>query len=351
MARPVLTHVQILRFIAAGSVLLTHSADLLIARSSLFFRVPWDAGVDLFFVISGFIMAWLTWDRFGEAGVPHRFLLRRAIRIAPPYWFFTSVMLVTALAGSSQVRHTAVAAAQVITSYGFFPWPRPSDGRLNPILSQGWTLNYEAFFYLAFTLALTRRHGLRWLTAAFVTLAALHYAIPHRLFVLAFYTEPIVLEFLAGIGLARLYIAGVRLPLWGSLLCAAVAIAILLNLRSIPPIISSRVVIAGIPAALLSASLILAREGSRFGTFKRLLRAGGDASYTLYLSHTFTANAVALAWRRLGIGMPWIGVALAVAVSLAAALILYRAVERPVTRALNERFGLSPPDEAQRVAP
>jgi peptidoglycan/LPS O-acetylase OafA/YrhL len=351
VARAVISNVQILRFVAAGSVLLTHSASLLVPPSSPFFRVPWVAGVDLFFVISGFIMAWLTWGRFGEDGVPGRFLLRRAIRIVPPYWFFTTLMVAAALFVADHVKHTRLGWIQIVTSYGFVPWPRPSDGLINPLLSQGWTLNYEAFFYVAFALALTRRHGLRWLSIAFLGLAAVHWMVPRNLFILKFYTDPIILEFLAGIAIARLYLGGVRLPVWGSLLCAALAVAVFLAGASLPHFEAQRFVRFGVSAALLSASLILARESSGGGRVKRFLTAGGDASYTLYLSHTFTVNAVAVAWRRAGVGAPWLGVALAVALSLAAALLLYRFAERPATQALNRRFGLSRSDEAQRVAP
>lgn len=351
MARQIITNVQILRFVAAGSVLLTHSADLLVPRPSAFFRVPWSGGVDLFFVISGFIMTWLTWGRFGVAGVPRRFLLRRAIRIVPPYWFFTSLMVAAALFVSAHVKHTRVDAVEIVTSYGFIPWPRPSDGVVKPILSQGWTLNYEAFFYVAFTLALMRKDGLRWLCGAFVVLAAVHYFVPRQLFVLAFYSDPIILEFLAGIGLAHFYMAGVRLPLWGSLACAALAATWFVFAGPLLHLPHDRFLLIGVAAALLSAAVILAQESPQPGPVRRLLTAGGDASYTLYLSHTFTANAGAIAWHRFGRGSPWWGVALAAIVAVAVALLLYRFVERPVTQALNRRMGLGPSDQAQRVAP
>jgi peptidoglycan/LPS O-acetylase OafA/YrhL len=352
MRREVIGNVQILRFVAAGAVLFTHTTDVLVRRSTVFSPVPWVGGVDLFFVISGFIMAWLTWDRFGAPGMPGRFLLRRAMRIAPPYWFFTTLMAATVVFASSHVRKTALGAAQVVASYAFIPWPRISDGKLNPLLSQGWTLNYEAFFYVAFAAALFFRRGLLGLAAAFLVLAAAHVAVPPGLFVLRFYTSPIILEFLAGIALAGLFRRGVRLPLAGALACAiSSVVAYVLIYRFVPHFPEGRFLTIGVPAALLAASLILAREPAIDGGVRRFLQLGGDASYTLYLSHTFTVNLVAVAWARIAPAHPWAGVAVALVAAVVAAILFYRFAERPVTEALHRRLRLRPPDEAQAVAP
>ncbi|HEX8623193.1 MAG TPA: acyltransferase [Allosphingosinicella sp.] len=349
-ARPVITNIQILRFFAAAAILVTHSA-LLVPRSGLFAHFPWVGGVDLFFVISGFIMMWLTWGRFGESGAASRFLLRRMIRIVPPYWFFTTLMVAAVLLASRHIRNTTLEAAPVVTSYAFLPWPRPSDGKLNPILSQGWTLNYEMFFYAAFAAALCLRNGLRWLVLAFILLAALHYAVPDDWFVLKFYTDPIILEFLVGIGIAHIYMRGVQVPLWGSVALAGLAVLAFEAARLLPHFDGDRALTLGLPASLLFLSLALRPEPPRQGPVRRFLRLGGDASYTLYLSHTFTATAMAIAWRRLGFEDPWLELAVAIVAGIAVALLLYHFLERPATDALSRAADLSRPKEAERVAP
>jgi peptidoglycan/LPS O-acetylase OafA/YrhL len=300
-------------------------------------------------VISGFIMTWLTREQFGRAGAAGPFLVRRAIRIVPAYWFFTTLMVAAVLLAGEHVRHTSVTPDQLVTSYSFIPWPR-GDGKINPILSQGWTLNYEAFFYLAFAGALLFRRGLVLLVTAFVALAALHPLVPEQWFIPRFYTAPIILEFLGGIALARIYAAGVRLPLWGALLCAAAGVAtfILVQQTGLRP---DRVVAVGIPALLVAASFILSPEPERAGLARRALQAGGDASYTIYLSHTFTINAVTILWRAAGLRPSWAGVAVGCALSLAAALIFYRLIERPVTEALQRRARGRPAPEPHFVAP
>ena len=81
----------------------------------------------------------------------------------------------------------------------------------------------RGLFYLSFTVALAFRRGLALLAAAFIGLVALHPLIPPSAFVLVFWSDPIILEFLAGIALAGAYLRGLRLALWASLLCAALA--------------------------------------------------------------------------------------------------------------------------------
>lgn len=344
-----ISNVQILRFFAAFAVLLRHSAYLLIPGTSVFWLFPWSAGVDIFFVISGFIMAWLTDEQFGKPGVGVKFLLRRAVRIVPPYWFFTTLMILAALLASTEVRNATLQPAQILSSYGFVPWPR-GDGKLNPILSQGWTLNYEAFFYLAFAASLLFRRGLALLAAGFVCLVLLHPFVARDWFVLYFLSAPIILEFIGGAAIAVLYLRGVRLSATGSLLCAATAVAAFLVLRQIG-LAEGRFLFFGVPAILVCASLILRPEPERTGPIRRALQAGGDASYTIYLSHTFSIHAAAILWRQLGLDLPWLGVALEVAIAIAAAMLFYRIAERPFTHLVERRFGLRPSRGVEAVAP
>lgn len=353
MRGPVIHNVQVLRLLAASGVVVSHAADLLIAHSpehAWFWSVPWRAGVDLFFVISGFIMAVLARDSFGVPGAAGHFLKRRIIRIAPPYWFFTTVTVLVVLALGGKVGGTTVDLPQLVTSYGFIPWPR-ADGKLNPILSQGWTLNYEAFFYAAFAAALLARRGRPALCIAFAALALANPLIPPSWFVLKFWSHPIILEFVGGILLANLYLDGMRLSRMASLACAALAVLVFLATADLNLGTRTQLVHAGMPAILLCASLLLAPEPARVGVLGRLVRRGGDASYTLYLSHYMIVHAVVLLWARIGIGLPWLGVAAAVICSLLFSLLFFRIAERPVTDALQRRFGRRRSNELELVAP
>src|SRR3954467_905713 len=184
MGRERLHNIQAARFVAALGVVVHHSSDIFFYGGARdvppLFGIHWDGGVDIFFVISGFIMAYLTDGRFGEAGAARSFLARRLIRIAPPYWIFTTLVIAAAIALPGHVHNATLGAPQVIASYCFLPWPR-GDGLLNPLLSQGWTLNYEAFFYAAFALSQFFRRGLLWLGLGFAALVALHPLIPREI--------------------------------------------------------------------------------------------------------------------------------------------------------------------------
>ena len=350
MTRPLLTNIQLLRFFAAAAVLVGHAGDLFIPANAAWRAIPWSGGVDIFFVISGFVMTYLTQGQFGTIGASRKFLIRRIIRIVPPYWLFTTLMIATVLLFGEHVRNTAVNGTSVVTSYLFVPWPR-ADGELNPLLSQGWTLNYEAFFYVAFALALFARRGLKWLVAAFVSMALLYPLIPPSLFVLKFWTGPIILEFLGGVCLGLLFLGGARLPRWGSIVLAGGSIALFILTEPMVPSDFRRVIHVGLPALLLCASLALSPEPQTVGPIRRAMIFGGDSSYTLYLSHTFTLNAALLAWQASGTGHPILGMVLAIAAALLAAGAIYRWIERPMTDALHSATGTTRSRGIAAVAP
>ena len=94
----------------------------------------------------------------------------------------------------------------------------------------------------------------------------------------------------------------------------------------------------GIPAALIAAALILRPEPKSIGPIRRAFQAGGDASYTLYLSHTLVVNAVLMAAAMSGISAPWAVTAVAMAAAIAFSLLFYRIVEAPVTALLGRRL-------------
>lgn len=335
--RAKILNLQILRLIAALGVLVSHAADLTLSRNAWLWSFPWTAGVDIFFVISGTIMTILTAGRFGQPGAARQFLTRRIIRIVPIYWLFTALMIATVILLPGQVRNSQADGASIITSVLFVPWPR-GDGQIVPILAQGWTLNYEAFFYLAFALALLHRRGLAVLAAGFVVLAMLHAAIPQSIVALHFWSDPIIIEFVAGIGLARLWLGGVRLSTVAAFMLAAISLLLFAMAEPIGLHQFGRMVANGVPAAMLCAAFLFAAEPAAPDPLRRAFATGGDASYALYLSHTFTINAVVLAIG--GRVMGWATMAIAIACAIAVSIVTHRLVERPMLRALHRRVAV-----------
>ena len=148
---------QVLRAVAALGVVFHHLPIFLEGKLGLTGVVPplllGAAGVDLFFVISGFIMVYSSEPLFGRPHAPRVFLLRRLSRIVPLYWAATSFLLgYLLLVGVAFVR-VNLPWDVILTSYAFIPFPR-RDGLMMPVLNVGWTLNYEMFFYLVFAAAI-----------------------------------------------------------------------------------------------------------------------------------------------------------------------------------------------------
>ena len=151
--------VQILRAVAAVMVVLLHAQSLLALQGearglsmSPVTALPLAAGVDLFFVISGFIIVYASEPLFGAAGGGATFLKRRLLRIVPLYWFALSLRLAVLLAGAAVGQAAAPRLADVAASYLFIPFDTRGFGPDYPfpILDLGWTLNYEMMFYLVF---------------------------------------------------------------------------------------------------------------------------------------------------------------------------------------------------------
>ncbi|HVM80961.1 MAG TPA: acyltransferase [Stellaceae bacterium] len=324
--------IQYLRALAAGLVVVWH-AYLYIATgvdpahetASL-----GQAGVDIFFVISGFIIFYTT----GVAAMTSReFMARRIVRIVPTYWLYTTVAIATFLVAPGVFRHFALAPWHTIASYLFIPAYHPrSTGLIFPTLVLGWTLNYEMFFYAVFACLLTMSLAARLgaVLAIMLGLAVLGVVVEPDAAVLKFYTDPLVLEFVGGCAVAWMVIRGVRVPRG---LCLGLVVLAVLGLAASPAAEEwPRCIRWGAPSLMLVAAAALYEAGygiGRVGLLERL----GDASYSIYLTHTFTIPAGALLWQRAGLSeYPHTLFAIPAAVaSLSVGWLAYAMIERRAT--------------------
>jgi exopolysaccharide production protein ExoZ len=335
-ASATIDNIQTLRALAALLVVFVHLDVFLRALGVPPFG---HGGVDLFFIISGFIMVHTT--RARPVG-PAAFLANRFTRIAPIYWLITLFVYAVALAAPSLLQATSSDPEQLAKSLAFIPF-RKANGLVQPVLFVGWTLNYEMFFYALFAVGLLLpRRGLGALAVgAFIMLLVLFGWVAKPEGVLgAFYTRPIIVEFAAGMALA-----GITLSSLGSALrvqtalargvLLAVCVVGLLCTAFVPLVYPqvSRLFTQGAPSALVVASaIVLHRSGVRVGG--RWLLLLGDASYALYLTHPFVTQAAQKAGKLLGL-TPGLAAAL-IPVTLvfvcAVGIITHLAVERPLTR-------------------
>lgn len=330
-----LDSIQYLRAIAAWLVVLYHVyASLARETGTAPVFTAGAIGVDIFFVLSGFLMTMVV-DR-GET-MDRRFLLRRWFRIAPLYYLMTLALFVIALVEPHLLYSATADPLRLLHSVLFLPGSEASGGA-QPILALGWTLNYEMAFYLL-VFIFVRWGGdnrLFGLTAFLVFLVLLGQVVDNPGTVLRFYTDPIVLEFAMGIVLyntifrrrpAR-FSAGVA---WLAILSGALLFA--LQIRSEPE--ACRFLVWGVPAALIVAGGVHGFT-ARIGWLGRL----GDWSYSTYLLHVYVIQAgVKLVLPALGLSSaPPLAVFLLTAPLIAlGSFLLFRGVEMPVMR----RFGRS----------
>jgi exopolysaccharide production protein ExoZ len=340
----VIRRLQALRFIAAALVLIGHTFmeavqhAMPLGAAAKLSALPWGIGVDIFFVISGFIITTASIDKPPTLSAVIDFIVHRVIRIWPAYAFFTGLMLVAVLLVPSFLRHAVLDPAYTIASFLFVPWPRPGDGRPYPLLGQGWTLNYEMFFYVSFALVLflPRRMRVAALCLGGAALIALGQTIDLPL-PLSFYSRPVIAEFLFGVVLSVAYRRLAPPPIAGlALIVAAIAF---LAAVPIDTEVESRPIWAGLPAvAIVAGVLFSGRPGERL-LGQPLLVLLGDASYALYLCHTFAVNAVLFVLLKLWAGVPTaIFFAAAVAASVIGSVIAYWVVEQPFLRLLKPRY-------------
>lgn len=288
------------------------------------------SGVDVFFVISGFVMVYST-DR-GSRLSPSQFMQRRLLRVVPIYWIVTSITLAFILFAPSLVRSTGTDPLHAIASYLFLPATNPVSGDTFPIVLVGWTLNYEMFFYVTFALAIWLGRNrpavvmsLVMASLSALVLAGLAFPLP---FLLAFFADPVVLEFLFGMAIALTWKGQHSEGRWPWLLLALGAAAVLVLLPDMPN--DMRVLRFGIPAAILVFAMVQVRFGVNM-----LLHRLGDMSYSLYLIHFMVVAAFGRAWSAL---LPYdhpaiyaLFMASGVGVSILAGYLLWALAEVPMT--------------------
>jgi peptidoglycan/LPS O-acetylase OafA/YrhL len=301
-------------------------------------------GVDLFFVISGFIMIATTWDAFAKDGASGRFLERRVLRIYPPYWVaFLAFLCVSAIA--PHLQHAGpINAWTVVTS--LFLIPHESG----PIMFVAWSLAYEMYFYFVFAIALCfPRDRLRafiamWIVATLVLNVASFYV--HNV-ALDFVGNPLTLEFVAGIGIGvlvheRRLFAPRAILICGVLLTIAVAVySSRFDGFGTYSLDWFRVVAATPGMAMIVYGAVTLEERGRLSVGAALVRMG-DASYTTYLWHGMLLGAFAAVvahFRPHGTAADIAFLIGGYVVVIVGSQIIYRIVEAPLLRLL-QRAGI-----------
>ncbi|MDN7632394.1 acyltransferase family protein [Burkholderia cepacia] len=329
--QPIYLNIQSARALAALAVVAYH---LNVLPSG-------QAGVDVFFVISGFIMSCVA---------PYEgrdFLVKRLIRIVPLYWVTTLGIYAIALLRPHWLNTTTAAPDYLVKSLLFIPYVK-ENGHWGPLNLNGWTLEYEMLFYLVVAAALGCMRARHATVFAALTLALLCACVAvfdlRGATVVGHLGQPFVLEFGLGVVAHGVLQTGIvkriAAPVWAAVAVAAIAAIPLLQMRYGTPEGFARVVLWGGPAFVLIVALVaLDRRG--WSNRNRIMAALGAASYSIYLIHPYVIGmAVKLAGLRAdprtGAGL---GAACAIlGVACVCGYVCHVWIERPMLKALNRRF-------------
>jgi exopolysaccharide production protein ExoZ len=302
-------------------------------------------GVDIFFVISGFIMVYTTKRKVGARDALI-FITRRSLRIYPLYWIWTTLLLVLWV-GGVVLRRDHYSVSYLVGSYLLIP----SMNGLNyqPLIRQGWTLSFEMLFYLVFScgILLKLRFGkLLFAAVAFSVLALLSNLLAPDNGIRYLLGDPIIAEFLYGMLAAEVLS---RLPaLSNARMVKVIPIALmcvggilLLCTVKLHDASQMRFVFYGIPALCLVAGAIMPGAIS----VPRILVYLGNCSYSIYITHEFFSWAYDSALKHFSVlhRVPAdIGILLAGAMTIALSSFTYSLVEQPLTRLLAFKTTPSP---------
>ncbi len=333
-----LDSIQYLRALAALGVVVFHACQW----RGLNFNVG-RAGVDLFFIISGVIMWRVTG---GRQSTPRAFLWRRITRVAPFYWLVTLVVAAAVWFRPQFLPNVSPRLDHLLLSLAFIPHLGPF-GLPFPLLPPGWTLDYEALFYLVFAAALfaPRRRQAAIVCGALLAIIAAGVILPDPVYILI--ANPLLAEFAVGIGIALLAehralpgpIGGLALLTVGVLLLGVPAALGLFSELGRP-------FIWGPPGAFIVAGALALEQSGAMPRWPALARLG-DASYALYLVHVPVVAIVAAVAAKLQLLHVGVFAALAVVASVVVALAAHGLVEGPL---INLCRGWPRPSQPQTVA-
>jgi exopolysaccharide production protein ExoZ len=331
--------IQYLRAAAAIMVVFHHIRDQMPGTRVLIPTMALRGGVDIFFVISGFIM---TYTIAQKPATPVEFFERRLVRIVPLYWTMTLFSVLLVIAAPQYFRDTKFSIDSLIASLFFLPIHNAGQvDKVEPMLKLGWTLNFEMLFYLVFAM-LIYLQPLRRAGALFLVFMSMILLLPLTNSTFApvvFYSNPIALEFVFGCIIGALCARSIVIPpalAWVSL---ALAIPALIWFGGGNIDGANRVLNLGLAAAVIVfalSSLEIERYVATAGLIPRILKNLGDASYSIYLTHLFPLILIRIFWVK--VGLPTEGIlpaaifiVISATVTIATSVKVYTWVEKPLT--------------------
>jgi peptidoglycan/LPS O-acetylase OafA/YrhL len=341
--------IQILRAIAALSVVYSHCTS----GGDYKFPSMGGFGVDIFFIISGFIIGYIV-----SRNTEH-FMVKRIIRIVPLYYIATLLMTFTVLLLPHFIHSTTVSVSGFIKSILFIPGP---ENRGFPILGQGWTLNFEMFFYLITFLCILAVKNEKYIIITCVSVLTIFVIVLNiikpNIYLLNRYQTGLFPEFIYGLLLycgygyyGKKHTSNISNKMNGKVILKIVALIGLavisyayLVFRDVYhfTIFHNRNIAVGIPAFVLVSALLLLENTIGDNKFVRIGIKLGEASYAMYLFHyhivTFFSR---IAFPKIfgdthGGGMEVVKLIVAILLTAIISVLIYELVDNPIQKHLRK---------------
>tara|TARA_B100000941_G_scaffold121644_1_gene85631 strand:+ start:202 stop:1185 length:984 start_codon:yes stop_codon:yes gene_type:complete len=314
--------IQVLRFFAAFSVMMVHLP--------VFEFGIW--GVDIFFVISGFIMMYVTENN------EKFFLLKRIFRIVPLYWILTLGVFVLAIFIPEVLNNTTANTAHLIKSLFFIPFDKNGTGHF-PILFLGWTLNFEVIFYFLFSLSLVFFKENRMIACSIFIIIFLVFnkVFSEKNFIFETYANDIFIEFIFGMVLFMIwkrYKNKISTNLTNHFMCLTILLVsiFILNYYNF-----SRSISYGLPSLILAIYFLFFLNHLKF---PKILVSLGDASYCIYLLHPYVIQFFykILEINEYDIIIELVFTLIISIIVFIISLLIYKFIEFPINGSLRKKF-------------
>jgi peptidoglycan/LPS O-acetylase OafA/YrhL len=350
---------QVYRGIAAVLVVMVHLSQMTVKRLDQvaffnLFQAGWS-GVDYFFVLSGFIMVYVHRSALGKKDQLKSFLVKRAVRIYPVYWIITLTVWCLFLVIPAFANNQDISLGKVIASLLLIPQKDKF------ILEVGWTLTYEIYFYLLFSIAiwLKPKHSVPILSG-WLLVTILHYRkivnFPDEFVLLETVFGEMNLELVLGCLAAYIVIKynnNISKYRWILFGIANLGYVILEMLAAWGKLGFGRIPTFGVLAALLiiAASSIDLKDSPKIPYLLILL---GDASYSIFLTHIPVISAITKILQNANLGKYFDGFfapALLAVFAVVFGCIFYSLIEKPLTVFLRKNIveKMFPPKAEGRI--
>ena len=276
---------QVLRGLAAWLVVYHHYMQIFHSFNSTssigeFFSSRGGFGVDLFFVLSGFMM-YLAASRPSTDG--WSFFIKRLFRVFPTYWFFTFIIIIAVALIPSAFIYNQYTAYTLIQSLLFIPHENVSGLGVYPVLTVGWTLNYEVLFYsiLAVCLAVFKRKGIYICCVLILLFPIVFYSFDNV--TMSVIKNPKMWQFVFGMAIGYIFLKYkiIEIQLFKTGLISLIAGGIVLS-----GIVGYGLIHTTISASLIVIGFILINNlFNEKNLLTQFLIKLGDYSYSTYLAH------------------------------------------------------------------